>query len=178
MHGIDYSLAITHLLLLGRLTADRMTAGRSHWRSGFLRQAWQASLPYVVNEANCIARSLVCFPECINTFGFKGNIEVNICAAVKYHCGTREILHTLTLAICGLEGLFFFFLFGWLCFRAQTCWVITLEISTSAWSGLTYSPPYTQPWWVFGFLFFCPNNYSASGQISIVGLGSMSPELS
>ena len=55
--------------------------------------------------------------------------------------------------------------------------MIALEISTSAWLGLTYSAPYTQPWWGFGFLFFCPNNYSASGQISIVGLGSMSPEL-
>lgn len=51
-----------------------------------------------------------------NTFGFKGNIEVNICAAVKHNCGTREILHTLALAICGLEVssiiiiLFYFFL--------------------------------------------------------------------
>lgn len=53
---------------------------------------------------------MVCFPECINAFGFKGNIEVNICAAVKYHCGTREILHTLAPAVCGLEVFFYFLL--------------------------------------------------------------------
>lgn len=85
-----------------------MTAGNSRYISGFLRQAWQASSWYSVNGVNCIACSLVCFPECINTFGFKGNIEVNICAAIKYHCGTREILHTLALAIWGLEVFSFF----------------------------------------------------------------------
>lgn len=86
-----------------------MTAGNSHYTSGFLRQAWQASSSYSVNGVNYIACSLGCFPECINTLGFKGNIEANICAPIKYHCGTREILHTLALAIWELEASFLFF---------------------------------------------------------------------
>lgn len=36
----------------------------------------------MVNETNCIACFQVCFPEYINTVGFRGIIEVNICAAV------------------------------------------------------------------------------------------------
>jgi len=47
----------------------------------------------VANEANGIACFQVCFPEYINTVGFRVIIEVNICAAVKYNCGTREILY-------------------------------------------------------------------------------------
>lgn len=88
MHGIDYSLAITHLPCF-----YQVTVGLSHSSSGFIRKTWQASLPNVANEANGIACFQVCFPEYINTVGFRVIIEVNICAAVKYNCGTREILY-------------------------------------------------------------------------------------